>query len=469
MRIGQSSTPPNERRMFERIRRPLCLGAAVLLACLLVPARPARGVAAERRPNVLVVFTDDQGSVDVNCYGADDLVTPHMDELARRGVRFTQFYAGAPVCSPSRAALLTGRVPQRAGVPGNVSSRRGEAGMPGEQVTIAEMLTEAGYATGHVGKWHLGYTPETMPNGHGFEFSFGHMGGCIDNYSHFFYWNGPNRHDLWQNGREIFHDGRFFPDLMVEQCCRFLERNRDRAFFLYWALNTPHYPLQGTEKWRRRYAGLPSPRDKYAAFISTMDECIGLVIARLDELQLRNDTIVVFQSDHGHSTEERSFGGGGSAGPYRGAKFSLFEGGIRVPAIISWPEHLPEDEVRGQLATSCDWLPTIAELCNVDVPQHKLDGQSLVTVINSAEASSPHRVFHWQSGNQWAVRAGDWKLIGNPRDTSHRAPLTDSDKRFLVNLSKDVGEMRNVAAEHPEIVARLEQLYEEWRDGFRDE
>ncbi|NQV23435.1 MAG: sulfatase-like hydrolase/transferase, partial [Rhodopirellula sp.] len=145
-----------------------------------------------RQPNVVLIYTDDQGSVDVNCYGTKDLITPSLDDLASRGVRFTQFYAAAPVCSPSRAAMLTGRVPQRAGVPGNVSSDHGKAGMPTEQITIAEMMKKAGYATGHVGKWHLGYTPETMPNGQGFDSSFGHMGGCIDNWSHFFYWNGPN-------------------------------------------------------------------------------------------------------------------------------------------------------------------------------------------------------------------------------------------------------------------------------------
>ena len=415
------------------------------------------------RPNVLLIFTDDQGSIDVNCYGAKDLDTPHLDGLARRGVRFTQFYAAAPVCSPSRAGLMTGRVPQRAGVPGNVSSAKGQAGMPAEQVTIAEMLKEAGYATGHVGKWHLGYTPETMPGGQGFDETFGHMGGCIDNYSHFFYWNGPNRHDLWQNGEEIWRDGEFFPDLMVKECRQFLEKHREEPFFLYWAINVPHYPLQGTTAWRERYQSLPDPRREYAAFVSTMDEKIGEVLRTLDELKLRENTIVIFQSDHGHSTEERTFGGGGNAGPYRGAKFSLFEGGIRVPAMISWPGQLPENEVRGQLATGCDWFPTIAELCKAELPQRKLDGKSLVAVIKSPEADSPHREFHWQMGNQWAVREGDWKLIGNPRDTSNLAPLTKDDRLFLANLKEDVGERKNLAKEHPEIVSKLQSAHDSWQ------
>lgn len=415
------------------------------------------------KPNVLVIYTDDQGSVDVNCYGAKDLVTPHMDRLAAEGVRFTQFYAAAPVCSPSRAAMLTGRVPQRAGVPGNVSSQKGKSGMPAEQVTIAEMLKSAGYATGHVGKWHLGYTPETMPRGQGFDSSFGHMGGCIDNWSHFFYWQGPNRHDLWRNGEEVWHDGEFFPDLMVKEVRAFVTAEREEPFFLYWAINVPHYPLQATDAWRKRYADLDPPRRMYAAFVSTMDEKIGEVLKTLDDAGLADDTIVIFQSDHGHSCEERTFGGGGSAGPYRGAKFSLFEGGIRVPAMIRWPDQVPAGEVRSQMATACDWLPTIAGLTDVPLPERRLDGRSLAKVIDSAEAESPHDGFHWQTGgNQWAVREGDWKLIGNPRDTSNTAPLGRNDKQFLVNLADDPGERKNVAAEHPEIVQRLQKQHDDW-------
>ncbi len=421
---------------------------------------------AAGRPNVVVIYTDDQGSIDANCCGATDLVTPAIDGLARRGVRFTQFYSAAPVCSPSRAAMLTGRYPQRAGVPGNVSCSRGDPGMPAEQVTLAEMFKSAGYATAHVGKWHLGYSPETMPNAQGFDFSFGHMGGCIDNYSHFFYWQGPNRHDLWRNGVETWRDGRYFPELMVEEATGFLEKNKDRPFFLYFAINMPHYPYQGYEKWQRYYSKLSYPRSLYAAFISSMDENLGRLLAALDRLGLRERTIVILQSDNGHSAEERAHFGGGSAGPYRGAKFSLFEGGIRLPAILSWPGSLPENQIRSQLAVSCDWMPTVAELCRVPLPQRKLDGHSLVEVIRSPSAPSPHKVFHWQTGPaknpSWAVREGPWKLLGNPQDPSKKAPLTAADRLFLANLENDVSETTNVASEHPEIVARLKKLHEEW-------
>lgn len=360
-------------------------------AALLIAAGMGSVLAEADRPNVLLIYSDDQGAVDLGCYGSADLETPHLDTLARRGVRFSQMYAPSAICSASRAGLLTGRYPVRAGVPGNVSSMKGRPGMPTEEVTIAEMLRSAGYATGHIGKWHLGYTPETMPNGQGFDESFGHMGGCIDNFSHFFYWNGPNRHDLWRNGEVLNH---------------------------------------------------------------------------LDDLGLTEETIVIFQSDHGHSTEERAFFGGGNPGPFRGAKGCLFEGGIRVPSIISWPGRIPVNQVRDQLTTGCDWFPTLAEFCGVRDGTPAVDGRSLVSVICDESAPGPHDRFFWHLGSgpnaQWAVREGPWKLLGNPRDTSQTAPLGEDDDLFLAHLIEDPGERSNLAASHPEQVRRLKAL----RDGF---
>lgn len=420
------------------------------------------GRQARRRPNVLLIFTDDQGAIDVNCYGAKDLITPNMDRLAKEGTRFTQFYVAAPVCSPSRAALMTGRYPQRAGLSTNAPSQPGRAGMPTEQVTIAEMMKAAGYTTGHVGKWHLGYTPETMPNAQGFDYTFGHMGGCIDNYSHFFYWSGPNRHDLWRNGEEIWREGEFFGNLMVEECKRFISDNRQRPFFLYWAINMPHYPLQAIRKWRERYKDLKDPRRMYAAFVSTVDEMIGEVVTHLDRLGLREDTLIIFESDNGHSEEVRTFGGGGNPGPYRGHKFTLWEGGIRLPCIVSWPGRIPQNVVRDRMAASIDWMPTIAEYCDVPLPSYPIDGKSIVRMIESERAPSPHEVLHWETGKHWAVREGDWKLV-------HNGPATERDGRkipqvedFLSNLAEDVTETKNLAADHPEIVQRLTNLHNEW-------
>ena len=439
---------------------------SVSMIGLLVFKSPA--CQAVEKPNVILIYTDDQGSIDLNCYGAKDLITPQLDKLAKSGTRFTQFYSAAPVCSPSRAAVITGRYPQRAGLAGNASSKSGGSGMPTDEITMAEIFKSAGYKTAHIGKWHLGYTPDQMPNGQGFDYSFGHMGGCIDNYSHFFYWNGPNRHDLFQNGKEIWRDGEFFPDLMVTEAKQFMKKNKKDPFFMYWAINVPHYPLQGTDKWRKKYSHLDSPRDMYAAFVSTMDEMIGAVIDCVDDLGIRDNTIIVFQSDHGHSQEERTFGGGGSSGPYRGAKFSLFEGGIRVPAIISWPGEVPANQVRSQFATAVDWLPTVASMAGIDTPAERvLDGHDLTDVIYD-NADAPVDTFYWQSGRglggkpQWAVRHGNWKLIGNPKDTSNKAPITAKDAMFLVDLSEDVAEMRNVAAKNPEVVEQLRKMHEAW-------
>jgi arylsulfatase A-like enzyme len=274
-----------------------------------------------------------------------------------------------------------------------------------------------------------------------------------------------------RNAREVFEPGKFFPDLMVDEATAFIDQHREQPFFVYFAMNTPHYPYQGDVRWLEHYNAqhVKYPRNLYAAFLSTLDERIGRLLAAIDSRGLTEQTIVVFQSDHGHSTEERAHFGGGSAGPLRGAKFSLFEGGIRVPAIIRWPGRLPAGETRTQPAHACDWLPTLAGLCGVKLPTAALDGRDLRAVIDSRTAPSPHDVLHWELGDAWAVRQDDWKLLGNPKDTSHKAPLTPSDKLFLVNLSDDVGEMHNRAATEPDVAARLQHLHDEWHKAVTAE
>ena len=417
-------------------------------------------------PNVILIFADDQGTVDAEGFGAEDLYTPNLRALGDRGVRFTQFYVGAPVCSPSRAALLTGRTPYRAGVPGNVGIDA--KGMPDEQLTMAEMLQGAGYATALVGKWHLGHVNGNGPLDQGFERFYGHKRGCIDNFSHFFYWNGPNVHDLWRDTEEVWEDGHYFSDLMLREAKKFLSDNRDRPFFLYLPFNIPHYPLQADDEWRAYYrpaldsGRMPENRFHYAALVSTLDEKIGEVLTYVERLALTQNTLVVFMSDHGHSTEERTMFGGGSAGPYRGAKFSLFEGGIRVPSIAALPGVIPEGETRGQFATSLDWLPTVAELSGAGLPAgHEIDGKSLLPILRDEAAKTQHQRFFWQLGEQWAVREGDWKLVVNANDTD-RSKVEGPDRVFLSNLARDASERDNIAGEHPEVVERLTKLHEDW-------
>lgn len=417
-------------------------------------------------PNVIVIYTDDQGAVDLGSYGAKDIFSPNLDRLAQEGTRFTQSYVAAPVCAPSRAALLTGNYPQNAGVPSNTSARIGSDGMPNDQYTLAELFKDNGYRTGHIGKWHLGMSKETQPNAQGFDYSFGHLRGCIDNYSHYFYWEGPNIHDLHENGKEVFYPGQYFPDLASDKALAFVEDNKDASFFMYYAINMPHYPYQPTQKWREHYKEMEQPRADYAAFISTIDERIGFLLNKLDELELRENTIIIYQSDNGYSTEVRAFGGGGSSGPYRGAKSSLFEGGIRLPTIISWKGTLPEEAVNDKFILNTDWMPTLIKLCRLKKGNDQIDGiDQSPMIIDPTKRSNRDQAF-WKYGSQWAVRMGAWKLIAYPKDTSHKGELSmETDALFLSDLSKDVSEMNNIASQHPEVVEKMVELYSNWEHG----
>ena len=418
------------------------------------------------KPNVIIMYTDDQGAIDLGCYGATDIYTPNLDQLAKDGTRFTQAYVAAPVCAPSRAALLTGKYPQNAGVSRNTSASPGSHGLPKGQLTIAKLFKENGYNTGHIGKWHLGMSEESSPNSQGFEYSFGHLRGCIDNYSHYFYWEGPNIHDLYENGKEVFYEGQYFPDLASNKALQFVEDNEEQPFFMYYAINMPHYPYQPTQKWREYYKNTEKPRGDYAAFISTIDERIGFLIDKLDELGIRENTIIVYQSDNGYSTEVRAFGGGGNSGPYRGAKSSLFEGGIRLPTIINWKNHLPSNVVSDQFLVNMDWMPTLAQLCNLkDIPDD-IDGLDLSFMIKNPDTKSPRTSAFWKYGNQWVVRKGKWKLIGYPKDTSNKGKLDlENDALFLSDLSTDVSEMNNLAYQYPEIVKELIADFIAWEHG----
>ncbi|RYE16950.1 MAG: sulfatase, partial [Sphingobacteriaceae bacterium] len=276
---------------------------------------------------------------------------------------------------------------------------------------------------------------------------------------------GPNAHDLWRNGKEVFERGKYFPDLMVAEADQFLAKNKNTPFFLYFAINLPHYPLQPEQKWLDYYKNLKKPRNMYAAYVSTMDEKVGLLLKKLDKLGLRKNTIVIFQSDQGFSKEDRTFGGGGSAAPYRGSKESLFEGGIRIPAFISWPGHIPVNAVRNQLATNIDWFATLAEYCHLPLPNRKIDGASISKIISSSVAKSPHSDFYWQclgskENPQWAVREGDWKLLHNPLQS--KPTDVDADKFMLIDMKTDSTETTNVADRHPDIVQRLLKKYQDW-------
>ena len=434
---------------------------------------------SQKQPNVIVILTDDQGAVDLNIYGAKDLYTPNMDRIAKEGTMFTQFYAGAPVCSPSRAALLTGKTNLKAGLEGNVpvpeyADRWQQYGLPSSEITLAEMLKKNGYYTALIGKWHLGHRPENLPNAQGFDYFFGHQRGCIDNYSHTFYWDGPNKHDLYRNVEEVYYDGMHFSDLMVDEIKQIIDTKKTEPFFIYWAFNAPHYPYQGTKKWLDYYKDLPTPRKEYAAFISNTDEKIGAVLDYLEQHQLREDTIIIFQSDHGHSLEERAFWGGGSAGIFRGSKFSLFEGGIRVPALISYPKKLPKNQTVDVACIEMDWFATLAALTQTPITE-TIDGQNLLPLIENPKLPSPHKVMHWQFGSyddskaQWAIRKGDWKLIGNLNEPRGKNQKNFKADLFLVNLNEDPREQHNLVDQKPQLTSELLELHQKWLKEVKTE
>ena len=433
----------------------------------------------KKQPNVLVIFADDQGTFDTNAYGSTDLETPNLDRIAQEGIRFTQFYATAPICSPSRAGLLTGKYNQHAQLFGNVAPPHRDpefkSGLPTEEITMAEVFKTNGYRTALIGKWHLGHSPEKLPNGQGFDYFFGHQRGCIDNYSHYFFWDGPNQHDLYRNETEVHFPGEFFGDLMVDELNQFTSKQDDNPFFIYWAINMPHYPYQGKQKWLNHYADLPTPRKEYAAFISTYDEMIGQVFDHLEKTGELDNTIIVYQSDHGHSTEERAFYGGGNNGPFHGAKFSMLEGGIRVPALIRYPEAIPANEVRNQMANSIDWLPTLVDLTNSSMPhRNQIDGKSLLPVIKNKDAKSQHKVLHWATGDpertdqSWVIRKGKWKLHGNPWDPEDELQFAEKDSLYLVNMETDSTETMNLAQQHPAILEELLSIHKGWNQQMID-
>lgn len=445
---------------------------------------------AAEQPNVVIFFTDDQGTLDAGCYGSDYLRTPNIDKLAETGVRFTQAYAHS-FCCPSRAALLTGRHPQRGGVnswvQGDMRAPEKGVNMALAEVTLAEAMKGSGYRTAMFGKWHLGSHPDHGPTRQGFDEFFGIRGGFIDNYIHYFL-QGDGFHDLYEGTREIWAKGKYFPAMTVARANRFIERNKDDPFFLYLALNTPHYPEQPPKKDLEAFKELDEPRRTYAAFLSTTDGLIGQVIRKLESLDLRKKTILIFMSDNGHQsyqsfdffqirTDDHKSGlpkgyrfssgegpndGGGNTGKWIGQKGTFLEGGIRVPAIISYPEKLPSGKVRDQAVTVMDWYPTLLELCKIKTPAVKLDGRSLLKVIRDDKAPSPHPTLYFQWQNKWAIRKGDWKLI------RHKGPNPKAKERFtLHNLSEENPEVKDYAKQEPEKVRQLLEMHARWeKDVF---
>ena len=317
-----------------------------LVAVLVGPA-----FAAGRPANVIVFYADDLGNGDVGCYGATDVKTPNIDGLAAGGVRFANYYAPGPICAPSRAGLLSGRTPERCGMSTtrNVPSELDAGGMPGREITFAEVAKARGYATALFGKWHLGSTYETQPNAQGFDLFVGHHASCIDSFSHMYYASEPWYHDLYRNREEIFEDGVHMCDVITRETLKFIDDNAEKPFLIYVSYNQPHYPMVSKAKFLEMYKHLPRDRRFWVAGVAMVDDSIGQVMARLKERGLTERTLVFFASDNGAPNASKRGEGGGSNAPYREYKRSLFDGGHRGPGIVCWPGTVPAGEVREQL------------------------------------------------------------------------------------------------------------------------
>jgi arylsulfatase A-like enzyme len=407
------------------------------------------------RPNFIVIFTDDQGYQDVGCFGSPSIDTPNLDRMADEGAKFTDFYVAASICSPSRAALLTGCYPPRVSLT-RVLFPRDNVGLNPDEITIADVLKTQGYATACVGKWHLGHLPAFLPTRHGFDSYFGL----------------PYSNDMWprqarkypalpliegESPIELNPDQRLLTKRYTEESIKFIRRNRRRPFFLYLAHTMPHVPLYASNNFQGR-----SKRGLYGDVIMEIDWSVGEILKTLQSLGLDERTLVVFTSDNGPwlSKNDR----GGSALPLRDGKFSTYEGGMRVPCIMRWPGKIEAGDVCSEVASTIDLLPTFAALAGADVPGDRIiDGKDISALMTRPSAKTPHEAFFYYRGEGLeAVRSDDWKLVFERKKKKETVPAT------LYNLKDDISEQHDVSAEHPDVVARLSKLADKMRHDIGD-
>ena len=430
------------------------------------------------KPNFIIFLTDDQGYGDLSCMGATDFSTPNLDQMAESGVRFTDWYSNSPVCSPSRASLLTGRYPGNAGVRSILEGHRTATGLPTEVPTIASALKDVGYYTAMSGKWHLGLAEGSRPQDHGFTDWFGFLAGCIDYYSHIYYWEmnmdgKAQYHDLWENDEGIRRNGEYFTELITEYAIKYIRRSieLDKPFFLYIPYNAPHYPMHAPEKYLERFPNLKWDRQIMAAMLSAMDDSVGKIIDELKKHDLFDNTITFFQSDNGPSRESRNWLDGnidpyygGLTGKLKGHKFSLFEGGIRSPAIINWPKNIPSGQVLSGPGVAMDIFPTFLTAAGVDLNEYESDGKNILPMVIDGE-ESPHDSIFWEMNEQTAVRKGKWKLV---LDGYLIEGVPSEDNIHLSDLENDMAESKNLKEKYPQITKELKKIAENWREGIEN-
>jgi arylsulfatase A-like enzyme len=433
--------------------------ALAALGCVTQPA-------AADKPNVIVIVSDDQGYHDLGVQGCKDIPTPHIDSIAKNGVRCTNGYVSHPYCSPTRAGLMTGRYQQRFGHefnPGPPTDKAPDVGLPLSETTFADRMRAAGYKTGIVGKWHLGHADDKFhPLNRGFDEFFGFLGG-----SHSYVRPGAGVAGIFR-GRDQVDEKEYLTDAFAREGAAFIDRHAKEPFFLYWAFNAVHGPLDAAERYKDRFAGITDPKRKtYATMLTALDDAVGKGLAKLKEHGLEGNTLIFFCSDNGGPTAVNA----SDNSPLSGVKGTTWEGGVRVPFLVQYPGKLPAGKVYDQPVIALDIQPTALAAAGVAAkPEWKFEGVDLLPYLTGAKADAPHAALYWRFGGQWAVRAGDWKLAktapGRDRNeaggaASRREKATVEGAK-LFNLKDDVGEKEDLAAKNPEKVKELTALWQKW-------
>jgi len=432
----------------------------VLAVGLLGSGLPPNVEAQDRPPNIVVLFADDLGYGDVAPFGHPTIDTPHLNRMAREGMKLTQFYAAASVCTPSRAGLLTGRLPVRSGMAS--SERRvlfpdSPGGLPDAEITVAEALQEEGYATAAVGKWHLGHLPEHLPTEHGFDRYFGvPYSNDMDTDA-----DGAEGVPLVRNKTVVEHpaDQHTLTRRYTEEALSFIEANEERPFFLYLPYTFPHVPLYASD----RFEG-SSARGLYGDVVEEIDWSVGRILSRLRERDLAENTLVVFTSDNGPwlIMDER----GGTSGLLRGGKGSTWEGGMRAPTLAWWPGTIEGGTVSDAVGSTMDLFPTALELAGAEIPDDRvIDGESLLPVFLNPDAQGRDHVFFYRGDRVFAVRKGPWKAHFTTQ-SGYADDRQQHDPPLLYHLERDPREKFDKAEEHPEVIEEIRSLLERHRRGL---
>lgn len=408
------------------------------------------------KPNIVLIMADDLGYGDIECYGSNHIKTPNLNRLAAEGIKFSDFHSNGPVCSPTRAALMTGMYQQRTGVEGVITAAsHRHVGLSIDEITLADELKKLGYTCGIFGKWHLGYAPEFNPSLQGFDEFVGFVSGNVDYHAHI----DQEGYLDWWNDRIINNEEGYTTDLISDYGVEFIEKNMNHPFFLYLPHEAPHGPFQRRVDRTLRVVGKRGsakvPRDSipmiYKEMIEVMDEGIGRIMQALKDNGIEKNTIVIFCSDNGGTRY-------GSNGVLKGFKAGVYEGGHRVPAIIWYPEAIKAGTVSDEKVMSMDFLPTILDFIGVVPSGDKIDGISIKNLLLNGDPL-PERDLYWCYGNKNAIRSGDWKLVSR---------IVNGEKvTELFNLQDDISEKNDLSSENPELIQMLSQKLIIWQKEVR--